>query len=540
MLRSTFAGFRTASSALRVSQQLLDVTGQNMANVNTAVYTRQRLDISSVSFRTNNLKYGVDGTVIGQGVQSTGVSQYRDAFLDLRYRNESAKVGTEAVRIEALGDIDAVFDEISMDKLDDQFSDLVDQLQSLTSSPTDPVVEGVVRTSASMLCQIINDYSKDVQTVSDQQKSYLEEGAIVDVNKLMNNIAEINKQIKEDNISGNPALELNDQRNAYIDELSSYLDIEVNTTQMPVGAERTIDVLSIKLKGNNMKLVDDDKYATIGVEDVTGTKDIAIKLTKSIDSTFPDGLDLTASIDKGQIAGYIEFLNGKGEFNSANTADVKGVQYYEKRLDVLANKFAALMNEANKPAKIDASGKPVVDASGNTVYEDKPLFEARKNDDGTIPPIITAGNIKISSDWSKSTESYITNTKIATGTDTSAATDNIHNMINLFQSKKDFSTKDFTTDATSVGTKLFTGTVQEYFTSIVTDLNLRVKDANKSCSTYTETQYQINKSRDSLSSVDESEEGINMLTYSKSFNAASRLMTTLDEMLDTLINRMAV
>lgn len=536
MLRSTFAGFRTASSALRVSQQLLDVTGQNMANINTAVYTRQRLDISSVSIRTNNLKYGVNGTVIGQGAQSTGVSQYRDSFLDLRYRNESAKVGSEAVKNGALSDIETVFDEISMDGLDNQFSDLVAQLQSLTGSPTDPVIEGVVRTSASMLCQMLNDYSNDVQTVSDQQKSYLEEGAIVDVNKLMKNIAEINKQIKEDNISGNPALELNDQRNAYIDELSSYLDIEVNTTQMPVGSGRTIDELSIKLKGNNMKLVDDDEYATIGVVDVTGTKDISIKLTKSIDSTLPDGSDLTASIDKGQIAGYIEFLNGKGEFNSANTADAKGVQYYEKRLDVLANKFAELMNEENRPVKLDTDGKPVVDVDGNTVYTDKPLFEARKNDDGTTPPIITAGNIKISSDWSKSTESYITNTKTATGTDTSAATDNILNMISLFKSKTDFTTKNFTTDDASVGTKLFTGSLQEYFSSIATDLNLRVEDTQNSYDTYSETQYQINESRNALSSVDESEEGINMLTYSKSFNAAAKLMTTLDEMLDTLIN----
>jgi len=518
MLRSSFAGFRTASSALRVNQQLLDVTGQNMANINTAVYTRQRLDVSSVSLRTNNLKYGVNGLVIGQGAESIGISQYRDSFLDLRYRNESAKVGTESVKSEALGDLEAVFDEISMDGLDAQFSDLVDQLQSLTSSPTDPVVEGVVRTSASMLCQMLNDYSKDVQTVSDQQKSYLKEGAVVDVNKLMKNIADINKQIKEDNLSGNPALELNDQRNAYIDELSSYLDIEVNMTQVSIGSGKTLDELSITLKGNDMKLVNGYEYAEIGCEDVAATKDIAIKLTKSIDATFSVGDDLTTSIDKGQIAGYLEFLNGKGKFNSANTADDSGIQYYKSMLDTLANKFAGLMNEANSTA------------AGGVI--NKPLFTAR----GTDPELstgITAGNIKISNAWANSTESYITNTKSTTVTDTSGATDNILKMISLFQSKETFTTGGVP------DTQLFKGTLQEFFSSIATDVNLKVEDAENSYDTYAETQYQINKSRDSLSSVDESEEGINLLTYSKSYNAAARLMTTLDEMLDTLINEMA-
>lgn len=516
MLRSTFAGFTTASNALKVNQQSLDVVGQNMANINTKGYTRQRLDISSVSLNTNNLKYGIKGPIIGQGVESIGMGQYRDSFLDLRYRSESAKVGIEAVKSDAFGDLESVFDEISMDGLDNQFSDLVDQLQSLTGSPTDPVVEGVVRTSASMLCQMLNDYSRDIQTVSDQQKSYLKEGAIVDVNKLMKNIAEVNAQIRTDNLSGNPALELNDKRNEYIDQLSSYLDIEVEITPVEIGGGRTLDELSIKLKGNDMKLVDDDEYAEIDAVDVTGTKDVAIKLTKSIDVAFSVDDDLTASIDKGEIAGYLEFLNCKGKFNTSNTNDDSGVQYYQNMLDTLANKFAELMNEANS-----------TDAGGAI---NKPLFTARGTE---LVTGITAGNIKISNNWANSTESYITNTKSTTTTDTSAATDNILKMISLFQSKE-----TFTTDSSGTGIQLFKGTLQEFFSSIATDINLKVEDAQNSYDTYSETQYQINKSRDSLSSVDESEEGINLLKYSKSYNAAAKLMTTLDDMLDTLINNM--
>ena len=48
-MRSSFAGFTTAQLAMRASQKALDVTGQNIANINTKGYTRQRLDLISFS-----------------------------------------------------------------------------------------------------------------------------------------------------------------------------------------------------------------------------------------------------------------------------------------------------------------------------------------------------------------------------------------------------------------------------------------------------------------------------------------------------------
>jgi len=90
------------------------------------------------------------------------------------------------------------------------------------------------------------------------------------------------------------------------------------------------------------------------------------------------------------------------------------------------------------------------------------------------------------------------------------------------------------------GTPLFEGTFQEFLSFTTTRLNLQVSDVQMSYDTFSETQYQIDYARSSMSSVDLNEEGVNLLTYSKSYNAAARLMTTLDEMLDTLINRMAV
>ncbi len=538
MLRSTFLGYKTASSALRVNQNALDIVGQNISNVNTNGYTRQSLDINSVSFSNSNIKFGTDGVVIGQGVRASGITQYRDAFLDLRYRTESAKVGSENVQLEALNDLEYVFDEISTEGLDAQFSDLIEQLQSLTSSPSDPVIEGVVRTSASMLCQMLNDYAKQINTIESQQLTYLKDGAMEKTNQLLENISVLNKQIKENNISGNDALELNDERNMLIDELSSYISIDIKLTPQPIGGGRSVDLLSINLSGTGIKLVDDDEFASLSV--TTGNNyGVGINLEKSIDSTAVNS-DLTDVIKIGQLGGYLSFLNGNGEFDLTGKFDNKGVLYYENMLNTLANKFAEEMNEANKYLSKDGTGNYILDVDGNYTYSDRPLFEPRSTDK-TVK--ITAENIKISDAWANASSSYITNTKMPNvAGDDSGATDNILKMISLFQSGSGTMEFKFDKNTTDVNDDkvLFKGTMQEFFSFTSTRLSLEIEDVKNSYDTYAQTQYEIDYQRNSMSSVDLDEEGVNLLTYQKSYNAAARLMTTLDEMLDTLINRMGV
>ncbi len=520
MLRSTFLGYKTATSALTVSQNQMDIVGQNISNVNTKGYTRQRVDINSVSFRTNNLKYGLTGVVIGQGVEASGVSQYRDSFLDLRYRTESSKAGSQEVQLSALSDLEAVFDEITTDGLDAQFSDLLEQLHSLTSSPSDPVLEGVVRTSAEMLTQMFNNYSDQIQTIKDQQQTYLKDGAIERVNQLLDNIAELNSQIKADNISGNPALELNDKRNMLIDELSSYLDIDVEVVPLDIGGGKKIDELVIKLGGTENNLVNREEHSELGVGTNNGNTTIELnapkivggEVEKDVDgNTIYELTDISSSINGGQIDGYLKFINGSGDFADSDGYTNKGVVYYEKMLDTLANKFATEMNLLNGA--------------------DKPLFDKRSGTE------ITAGNIKISDGWADSTNSYIKNTTVTTAGDNSGATDNILRMISKFQEKLDFEASDG--DPATTDKVLFKGSFQEFLSFTTTRLNLQVSDVETSYDTYSETQFQIEYSRNSLSSVDLNEEGVNLLTYSKSYNAAARLMTTIDEMLDTLINQMA-
>ena len=75
MIRSTFAGFTTAQLALNASQRALDVAGQNIANINTSGYTRQRLDLMSLNFRSSSTSSTSTNQRAGFGVEITGISQ---------------------------------------------------------------------------------------------------------------------------------------------------------------------------------------------------------------------------------------------------------------------------------------------------------------------------------------------------------------------------------------------------------------------------------------------------------------------------------
>jgi flagellar hook-associated protein 1 FlgK len=399
-------------------------------------------------------------------------------------------------------------------------------------------MEGVVRTSAEILTQMFNDYSRDIETIYNQQLNYLENGAVEKVNELTKNIAKLNQQIKESNISGNPALELNDERNMLVDELSNYIDIEVDIEPLNIGGGKTIDELVIRLSGTTYELVNRNNSNTISVNEQNGL--IKIELTGATDTD-----DITNFIKGGQIDGYLKFLNGKGEFATVDdidpvngyekAAEVKGIQYYNNMLDTLANKFATVMNELNrKPDSFDIDGNV-------QTWITKPLFGARGADPSDPDTeIIRAGNIKISDDWASATDSYITNTikeKAGVDEDNTGAVDNILRMINAFNAKNEF---DVDRDPSTTNDILFKGTFQEFLSYTTTKLNLQTADVQISFDTYSETQFHIDYARSSMSSVDLNEEGVNLLQYSKSYNAAARLMTTLDEMLETLINRMGV
>ena len=548
-MRSSFAGFTTAQLAMRASQKALDVTGQNIANINTKGYTRQRLDLISFSTGRGVSKYESSLNVkVGSGVLTTGLSQIRDPFLDIRYRNEVANAGTQDQKLAIMKDLETVFDEVTKNGIQSQISDIATMLQKLSSEVGNSEFDSMVKSSSDVLTKMFNQYAKQLDSIRAEHETNLDID-IGTINDLLSNIHKLNETIKINHIHGNSALELQDQRNSLIDELSGYMKIEVKYEIEQITDQVSVEVPKISLVGETGKipLIDGNFKTEISKETAAdGKTNIKMTMPDIITAPVPPATDpvvtpqapqeITEDITAGTVKGILDMLNRSGEFD-AGTETVRGIGYYQKSLDLLASKFAEAFNKANREPVFNADGTPQLDGSGNPVFTEKNLFASSEKDALGNPLPITAKNIAISEEWNNGQIGITASVKHNSPT---GSNDNILNMISMLSEKMEY--KVSVTDAGGVTTEksLFTGSFQEMFTNTGSMLALDVKSTTSLLDNYVTISDEVANMRDNISSVSLDEEGMNILHYQKSYNAAARLMTALDEALNTIINGMGI
>ena len=118
----------------------------------------------------------------------------------------------------------------------------------------------------------------------------------------------------------------------------------------------------------------------------------------------------------------------------------------------------------------------------------------------------------------------------------STESSNIDHMIYLFEKKQDYKPGTVQGDAAGKDTTMFTGSFQEMWSNIGSVLGNDMKVTSTLLDAYYASYVSLDTSRDSVSSVDFNDEAMNLMQYSKSYSAACRLMTTIDSVLDKLIN----
>ncbi|HEX3018401.1 MAG TPA: flagellar basal body rod C-terminal domain-containing protein [Caproicibacter sp.] len=279
-MSSTFDGLFIARSGVRAARANLNITGQNITNANTDGYTRQRVDQSAIPPCEVGGVWASSGATCGNGVAATGTSQLRDAFLDSEYRTQKANSGETTAEIKALYDMEDIFTTTTtassssksavIDVLSNEYSNFISQLQALTSGKS-TASESTIREEAKLLATKLNITAKSLDKIRSQQYSNLNDYGINKANDLIKSIASYNDQIEKAEIAGSTALELKDQRNLALDQLSQYVGIKVTETPKDIGAGRTVDEMSVcladedgnplKVDGQTYTLVDGKSYA---------------------------------------------------------------------------------------------------------------------------------------------------------------------------------------------------------------------------------------------------------------------------------------
>lgn len=256
----TFDSFTTARLGIYAAQHGLRVTGNNISNINTAGYTRQRVD--QVSFKTggNDRYASFLERHIGSGALVSGINQIRDPYLDIRYRNTSSSTAYYDTKLTGLQEIASILDEVGKGGsaadgtkgdglLYAQLQDLMDQLRAYGASPTSDN-NTLVRTAAGTLTMMFRNYAGRLEQVRlDTEKDLTEN--VKGANEVLRNIRDLNKSIRDAELHGDKALELRDERNRQIDALSEYMHIKVEYTMEDVGAGIQVEKLTISLANDN-------------------------------------------------------------------------------------------------------------------------------------------------------------------------------------------------------------------------------------------------------------------------------------------------
>ncbi len=466
-------------------------------------------------------------------MEITGVSQLRDPFLDIQYRLQMAKLGTTDAQVAGYEKLANILDETDKNGIKNALSDLASQLQKLAQNPNSKEYDSMVRSSSQILLNLFHQNSTDLQEVRKDLTSEFRDTTIPDANKIIQNIAELNESIKNSEILGNPALELKDERNELIDELASYLPITVKYRDHDLGAGFTVEELDIyytDADGTSYKLLSDNLAGMLSTN--ADGQPVQLYITNAYGKG-PE--EITNTIGDGVLKGTLDILNKSGGFDNP-PSDIRGIGYYEKSLDSLVATFAETLNKLNESPKIDpATGKPEVDANGDPVMEKHDLFEAI---DPNQP--MSASNIKIADGWANGDYGItISNVQVPNGEGDNStgetADENVLKMIKALSEDRQFSYTD-PADPTGNPVDFYKGNFYNCFVNMENILNIDLKAGNSTLENKITVINQTADLKDSISGVSLDEEGINLLHYQQSYSAAARLMTTLDEALDKLIN----
>lgn len=522
MVRSTFFGFEASKSALFANQKALDIVGNNLANANTDGYTRQRLETSPTSYSASSNR--VASSRIGQagaGVTTLGVSQIRDSFIDKNYRDELADSTyykkAEDILTEIQNSIPDSEDITTGSGLTGGLESVYESLNSYIQNPTYESEANIVKSSFSSLAQVLHDVSSSLDQIESRETADL--STTVDrTNEILSDIQHYNQAIatEKNSLSTTDSAyfspnELMDKQNLLLDELAQYTTISVSKN-----ADSTLNVSFVGADGTQSTVVDgtDTSSATGTLSLDTDTKAFSLK---TADGTAKSDYQFEA----GTMKAYADVLTGMGA-NSGTSNTTQGIPYYRSMLDSFAQNLADVAN-STIPDTTDDNGTIKEDGSGNIVY--KQLLGAKQSD-GTIDTsaAVTAANISISSDWSKHSGYFIFNKN-----------DNVEDYAQQLSSRL---SGDGTTEFKYGGDskESFRGNFENYVTNLVGKIGTDVSSTTNSYTAKKAVADEFLTQRESNSGVQRDEETANMLEYQKAYQASARMMSVMDDILDTLIN----
>lgn len=277
------------SSGLQSFQRSLNTIGNNIANVNTDGYSKQRVELSSRIPQPTG--YGFAGS----GVQTTSITRSFDAFIEGSIRNTTSS----AKEFETFQAMAAQLDNVLADPdagISSSMQNFFNAMQDVADAPSSPATREVLLRQGENLSEQFNQLSSWMNSVRGQMNSDIR-GSVADINRISNAIANLNESIvvQQGRSGGQPANDLLDQRDTLIRDLSEL--VSVSTVQQDDGS---INVMA----GTGQVLVVGNKASTLEIYiEASDPNQLGIAIQGSGGIQVP----ITDQLSGGKIGGLLSF-----------------------------------------------------------------------------------------------------------------------------------------------------------------------------------------------------------------------------------------
>lgn len=501
-----FGSLNVGTKGMTAAQTALQTTSHNLSNLNTEGYSRQRVNMETES------PYTMPGVgQIGTGVKMTNVVRVVDEYVTQQLQSESGTLSRYQTKADILGQLESIMNEPSETGLSTAFSKFYSAWSYLSSNPELSTAKTTVSQQSQTLTDTISRMASQIEGLQDDS-IYSITKDVQDFNTKVEQLDTLNKQIFNVMAKGQVPNDLLDQRDRLTGELSSIASIDVSYDRF--------QRVSIKLDGN--QLLDENGFQKIGVvtdQDAEGNAVI------SRDGSSANVVQQKGTFKVGQIVLVSNGTDGE-EIQPLAVKDgsIKGAQESleliadkKSELDQLAYKFAAAVNTIHSN---DGEGENFFEVSETDSAKSLKVNKAILDDSSKINAGKSLGN-PVSGDGSRAGA-----------------------IAGLASTKLSYLSKDglpaYDSDQMSFENVTGGSSTADAYNNMITSMGIVKQQADYMVASQEEVISFLEDRRSSISGVSMNEEVVDMLKFQSAFQANARIITVVNDMLDTLINRTGV
>jgi flagellar hook-associated protein 1 len=474
---SDFGALNTALSALLSHRRASEVLGQNIANVNTEGYSRQRVDLSSQAGSVVPAVFS-RGSGVGDGVKVDGIVRMRDDFLEKRSLTENGNKASLSRQVDMLRRIEMSFPEPIDTGLASQLADYWSAWDDVANTPDGVGARAQLLERATTVVSSFNRAATELTQLRDSAN--LQISAIVEeVNAQAARIAELNDAVRRATAGGLSANDLSDQRDTLVQRLASLTGATIRDGEFGM-----VDVIlggSALVRGirfESLEVVTNQTAPPGSASENVAWNQTGLRWTKD---QYP------VSIGGGELHGLMNGIN----------------ETMPRYLDALNNTARTLADQVNT---IHSTGYDLDGNPGSTQF-----FSYFGNPTPPAPPQAATG-------WAERLQLGFNDPRlVAAAADPASPLDGSVAQLLARQS------------ASPNG-------ADASYRALISTLGVESQTIQRRYDIQHEVALQVDTERKSISGVNLDEEMISLTQTQHAYNAAARVITTIDGMLETLIN----